>query len=92
MIYQAIFERMLIGDITAYKTAIDTFMLGISSVFSELALVKKNSLDVNFLFSFLDLPKRRDLVDIKNKVSISTIDTIELKNVHFKYSEKMNIP
>lgn len=72
---------ILIGSVVMYVRTITDSKSGISMIFMKISNLINESLFIDQLFEYLNLPEENN----QGKTIISTIKTIELKNVSFKY-------
>lgn len=75
--------RIFLGDVTAYIDAVSNIKNSIQEVFTNIGTIAEQSLYINLLFDFLDIPTE----DMAGKKKISHIEKIELENVCFKYGD-----
>lgn len=79
--FQGFLGKILIGDVTAYLESINTIKSSIGGIFMEINNLVEQSLYVNLLFEYLDMP---ELKELKEK-NIEDIKKIEFRNVSYKY-------
>lgn len=84
VVFQVIYKRMSIGDLTLFMSAIDNFHNCVSSMFKSIIKLYENGLYIRDLNYFLNLP-------IQNTVSGLSFNKefkkIEFNHVYFRYSE-----
>lgn len=76
--------RIFLGDVTAYIDAVGNIKNSIQEVFTNIGTIAEQSLYINLLFDFLDIPTE----NMAGKEKISHIEKVELENVCFKYGDK----
>lgn len=74
--------RILIGNTIAYIRSISNVQDNANNVLSSISSFYQNSIYVTQLFEFLDLETKKSNNDLEK---IKNIDSIEFKNVSFKY-------
>ncbi|WP_146623065.1 ABC transporter ATP-binding protein [Enterococcus florum] len=84
--YKTFSSIILIGDMTTYINGIDSVKNSVSSCIQAASNITRNSFYLSLLFKFLDQDNQNTTVgnDIRKK-TITSIETIELKNVSYKY-------
>lgn len=85
MVTQAFMGRILIGEFILYSNSISSIKQNMVSVFSQLSFLYKNSLIVNQIKDFFDLPEE---VINKDGINIDEIKSIELKDISYRYRNK----
>lgn len=83
IIYDGFYGRILIGDVTAYIQAITNIKGSVSGIFQNVEDIAEQSLYIGLLFEFLDLPT----AEKGEKIKLSNINTIEMRNVSFGYGD-----
>lgn len=82
-VFQGFFGILMIGDVTACISGIDKIKNSADSVFSGIENIMEQSLYIDFLFQYLEIP-----VKIKRgEIKVSHIKKIELVNVSYKYDD-----
>ena len=83
-VFLGVAGNILIGDVTAYINCIETIKNSAQGVFSEIGKIAEQSLYIEFLFEYFDIPVK----ERERKKEILHIDKIELKHVSFRYGEE----
>lgn len=81
MFLQGFKTIILIGDVTAYIGCIDKIKSNATSVFDSLENIIEQSLYIDFLFQYLELPSETK----KGDITFPYIEKIELINISYKY-------
>lgn len=82
LIYISVKSKLSIGSITMYISSVDSLKGSVGSLLSSLSSAYEDCLYMQSLFTLLDMTTE----DQENKFKLeSNIDSIELKNVSFKY-------
>lgn len=84
IIVQTFSGNLLIGQFILYNNSIDNLKQNLMSIFSELSLMYKNSLIIDQIREFFELPKE-DLHE--NGIIINEILTIRMENVSYRYKD-----
>lgn len=83
VVFQGFVGLFMIGDVTTCINGIDKIKSSADSVFSGIENMTEQSLYIDFLFQYLEIP-----IKIKSeKIKITHIEKIELVNVSYKYDE-----
>jgi ABC-type bacteriocin/lantibiotic exporter with double-glycine peptidase domain len=85
IITQTFIGNLLIGQFLLYNSSINNLKQNMISIFSQLSLIYKNSLIVDQIKEFFELPKE---VINEDGIKIKEIKNIRLENVSYKYSGK----
>ncbi|MCU9813240.1 ABC transporter ATP-binding protein [Paraclostridium sp. AKS81] len=83
IITSAFYGEILIGSTISYIRCISTLQSGIQSFLSIIVNVYQDGLYIRHIFEFLDINSKYKQVE--NLMTINSVDTIEFKNVSFKY-------
>lgn len=81
IVFLGITQQILIGDVLTYTRTITGSKNSITNILLTISNLIKDSLFIDQLFEFLGMRE----IDNKNKVKIKEIDSIDLKNLSFKY-------
>lgn len=79
-------QKIYMGDVTTYTTCITTIKTGIEVILTMMSTIYSKSLYMELLFKFFDIPEK--IKSQQDKIKITNIKDIELKNVSFKFSDK----
>lgn len=74
--------RILLGDVTAYIDCTDNIKSSVEGIFSGINNLVEQSMYINLLFEYLDLPEIEDI----HRKDVPAVRCIEFRNVSFKYS------
>lgn len=86
IVYGGIIGMIRIGNVVSYTKCIFNIQGSIQSILSLLTTISKNSLFVSLYFEFLDMESDyKGKFDNKNMISVDRIESIELKNVSYKF-------
>lgn len=72
---------LLIGDVTAYITGVEKIKSNTTSIFLDIESIIEQSLYIDFLFQYFEIPK----ISRQKNIKISKIRKIELINLSYKY-------
>lgn len=87
IVKSAFIGEILIGNTVTYIRSLSSIKGNMQGVLGSLSAMYQNNLYIKQLFDFLDMPVKQD-TDIKDKVDIGKIESIEFKNVSFKYPNR----
>ena len=83
LVSQGLRYKILLGDVTAYIECVDKIKDGTTAIFSGLSNVFRSSLDIELLFTFLEL--KTDGKTKEEAEEIEEIKSIELQHIYYKY-------
>ncbi|WP_101696281.1 ABC transporter ATP-binding protein [Clostridium minihomine] len=86
IIYSGYIGVILIGNIITYTRSIIATKSGVDTSLNTISTIKQSSLYINLFFEFLDLPSKE--MGDKNLQIIKKIDSIEVRNLSFRYKGK----
>ncbi|MCH1965363.1 ABC transporter ATP-binding protein [Paraclostridium sordellii] len=84
IINSAFYGQILIGNTISYIRCISTLQSGIQSFLNIIVNVYQDGLYIRHIFEFLDINKEKNK-NVESGLYIKSIDSIEFKNVSFKY-------
>lgn len=87
IIFCGYLKKILIGDIITYVRALTESKSIAQMILQYMSAIKRANLDVDLLFSFLDMKSN---IDNKDKKIIGEIEKIEIKNLSYKYKLSKN--
>ena len=80
----AINNFILIGSVTAYLECIENIKLGMQEIFDGIGNSIEQSLYINFIFDFFEMPENTNT----GNIYLEHIDSIKVENLSFKYRNK----
>ncbi|GAB1786769.1 ABC transporter ATP-binding protein [Priestia aryabhattai] len=84
IIFSAFVKQILIGSMVAYIQALTSTQKCFQSLIQQLFSIYENNLYMTLLFDFLDIEEEIQSLNV-SEVHLEKIETIEFKNVSFKY-------
>ncbi|WPC44136.1 ABC transporter ATP-binding protein [Clostridium sp. JS66] len=87
IIRDAYVGRILLGNTVAYIRCISSISTSVQAILETISGLCQNNLYIKQFFEFLDLPNECDR-KLNDLVSIDEINSIEFKNVSFKYPNR----
>ncbi|MBZ5482917.1 ABC transporter ATP-binding protein [Bacillus sp. T_4] len=84
IIFSAFVKQILIGSMVAYIQALTSTQKSFQSLIQQLFSIYENNLYMTLLFDFLDIEEEIQSLNV-SEVHLEKIETIEFKNVSFKY-------
>lgn len=79
--------RLFIGNVTTYISCVSTVKNGVEIVLNQITSIYKESLYMNLLFDFFNIPVTEN--DKCEKIKIDKIKSIELINVCYRFKENL---
>ncbi len=86
IIFQALAQKVTIGDISYYSSVIQNFSGGVNGLFRNITKLFEESLYVSSVFEVLDAQNKIVIPANPKKVDFTSAPTIEFKDVTFSYN------
>lgn len=91
IIYSAVIGEILIGNVVGFINALNLIQSNCKSILNTVYTLYENNLYISQLFEFLDLEEENINIENKELKSISDIETLDIKNLIFKYPNSPKI-
>lgn len=87
IVRSAYIGEILIGNTVAYISSISNIKGNLEGILGSISVLYQSNLYIKQLFEFLEMPIRGEM-NITDNIQIKEINTIEFKNVSFKYPNR----
>lgn len=91
IIYSALIGEILIGNVVGFINALNLIQNNCKEILNTVYTLYENNLYISQLFQFLDLEEENFNIENKELKNISDIETLDIKNLTFKYSNSPNV-
>ena len=91
IIYSALIGEILIGNVVGFINALNLIQNNCKEILNTVYTLYENNLYISQLFQFLDLEEENFNIENKELKNISDIETLDIKNLTFKYPNSPNV-
>ena len=91
IIYSALIGEILIGNVVGFINALNLIQSNCKGILNTVYTLYENNLYISQLFEFLDLEEESINIENKESKSISDIETLDIKDLTFKYPNSPKI-
>ena len=91
IIYSALIGEILIGNVVGFINALNLIQSNCKGILNTVYTLYENNLYISQLFEFLDLEEESINIENKESKSISDIETLDIKDLTFKYPNSPRI-
>ena len=91
IIYSALIGEILIGNVVGFINALNLIQNNCKEMLNTVYTLYENNLYISQLFQFLDLEEENFNIENKELKNISDIETLDIKNLTFKYPNSPNV-
>ncbi len=91
IIYSAFIGEILIGNVVGFINALNLIQSNCKGILNTVYTLYENNLYISQLFEFLDLEEESINIENKESKSISDIETLDIKDLTFKYPNSPKI-